>query len=264
MLELPLTLSRHAFSPRDAARAGDIWRACQDAAVFGSSHQGWPPSRFREEAVAFVVRAMTTVHHREARFGEGVHARTWISAFRRGLLVDRQIRLTGDDGPLAATTQEWAHVRIEGGRMRPCRAAPGLRDAFPVEGGEDICLPPYEEAPPGPVHRFTFSCWWTWMDPLDHANHPAYVDWCDEGISRVLAGAGLDPVDLVPVAEWVKWRAGVEAPAEVVVETRRIGRTAAGDVVCRHWIGTEAGEAARAITVRRLGEGAEALAVALG
>ena len=29
---------------------------------------------------------------------------------------------------------------------------------------------------------------------LKHANHPAYVDWCDEATSRVMVRAGLDPL----------------------------------------------------------------------
>ena len=262
MLHIPLMLSRHCFSPRDAARAGDIWRALQDAAVLGSSRCGWPPSRYRDEGTAFVVRSMTTVHHREARFGEEVHARTWISEFRRGLLIYRQIHLEGTDGPIASTTQEWAHVKLEGGRMRPARASEALVSSFAEEGGDPVELPSFEPAG-GREHVFAFRCWWTWMDPLDHANHPAYVDWCDEALSRVMADAGLDPIALAPVAEHVKWRAGVEAPSEVVVRTRLVGRTPDGDVVCDHLFEADGAEAATARTVRRLTAGTESLALAL-
>ena len=91
------------------------------------------------------------------------------------------------------------------------------------------------------------------MDPLAHANHPLYLDWCDEGTSRVMQAADIDPQVLVPVAEWVKWRQAVHAPERLEVRTRRIGETAAGAVVLRHDI-VKTGEdevlAAEAITVR--------------
>ena len=121
-IDLSLHLPRNAFNPRDAARAGDIWRCCQDVAVRGSSAVGWEPPRFRAVGSAFVVREMTTVHHSEASYGDDVAARTWISSFRRGLLCTRQIRLAVGERPLASTTQEWAHVSTKNGVMRAARA----------------------------------------------------------------------------------------------------------------------------------------------
>ena len=41
--EFPLTLPRNAFTAREAPRAGDIWRLCQDAATLASIRSGWPP-----------------------------------------------------------------------------------------------------------------------------------------------------------------------------------------------------------------------------
>ena len=69
-VRVDLHLARSAFTPRDVARAGDVWRVFQEAAVAGSSAVGWPPGRYRETGTAFVVRQMTVVHHRETRFGE--------------------------------------------------------------------------------------------------------------------------------------------------------------------------------------------------
>lgn len=266
LYESSLVLPRNAFSARDAARAGDVWRAFQDVATEASTAAGWPPDRYRAEGVAFVVRQMTAVHHREARYGERIAARTGISQFKRGLLVTRQLWLDGGDGPLARATQEWAHVRIEDGTMRPARAPDSLVTAFTaIPPVEDVALPAWEPVEGAREHVFSFRCWWTWMDPLAHANHPAYVDWADEALAVALAPAGVDPIALAPVAERVRWRAGVVAPAEVIVRTRVIGTTDEGFVVCEHRIeagGVEA--AAIAHTVRRLADGGdEALLYAL-
>ena len=260
-----LLLPRNAFSARDAARAGDVWRAFQDAATLSSTDFGWPPERYRAEQIAFVVRQQTTAHQGEARYGDTVRARTCLKEFRRGLLVTRELWLEGPGGPIARSTQEWAHVRITTEGMRPFRAPPELIDDFSVHPEiQSVDLPAFDAIEGARERVFGFRCWFTWMDPLDHANHPAYVDWCDEAISIAMAEAGLSPVVLQPVAERVKWRLGVQAPAEVTVRTRVAGVTAAGDVVCHHRIEVCSDVAALAWTVRRLaGGGCEALLHAL-
>jgi acyl-CoA thioesterase FadM len=265
IFEFPLHLPRNAFSARDAARGGDIWRAFQDVALLGSTACGWPPSRYRADGIAFVVRAMTARHFREAHYGEQVTARTCISEFRRGLLITRQIELMGDGSPIAQATQEWAHVRLMGDGMRPARASEALQEAFQIDDRLSAAtFPEFREANHARTHDFHFPCWHTWMDPLAHANHPAYVDWCDEAISVAMAKAGLDPLALQPVAERVKWRSGVEAPAEVQVRTRVMGLTAEGDVVCEHRIAAGEDPSAIALTVRRMVDGrSEALLHAL-
>jgi len=117
-----------------------------------------------------------------------------------------------------------------------------------------VDLPPFDPEEGSPL-TFALRPWHTWMDPLAHVNHPAYVDWCDEAISVAMADAGLDPISLQPVAEWVKWRSGVKAPDEVEVRTRVLGSTAGGDVVCEHRISTGRDPSAIALTARRLENG---------
>ena len=126
-------LPRHAFSVRDAARAGDIWRCFQEAAVEGSTRCGWPPSRYREEGSAFVVREMTVVHHREPSYGQPLDVMTWVANFRRGILTTREIRLSFEGQPVAAASQEWVHV-TEG--LKPVRASAECQAAFAPEDVE--------------------------------------------------------------------------------------------------------------------------------
>lgn len=270
ILEFPVQLPRHAFSPRNAARAGDVWRAFQEVATEGSTRCGWSPDRYHEAGVGFIVREMTAVHHRETAHGEALSARTWVRDFRRGLLTTRECRILGEDGPIASASQEWVHVRFDHGAeapLRPVRAQPELLAAFvPVDAEPSPTLPAWEPLADAPTHDLAFRAWFTWMDPLGHANHPAYVDWCDEATSVVLARAGIAPVALQPVAEQVRWKLGIVAPEEVSLSSRLVGRTAEGDAVIAHEMRNAAGAlCATATTVRRLhGGGTDALFAALG
>lgn len=255
--EIQVALPRNAFGPHDRARPGDLWRVFQNAAIVGSARRGWPPERYRTTGSGFVVRSMVARHFRPTRFGDPLIARTWVSSFRRGLVSDRQVRLVTHGELVSAATQRWVHVTLPD--LRPTRASKELESSFAIrrEPDGDVTLPAITDPESdGAEHRFTFRCWYTWMDPLAHANHPAYLDWADEGTSRLLAESGRDPHALVGVAEEVSWTAGVVAPEEVTVLTRRAGSTEDGAFVYRHRVLGEDGRVcAEATTVRRMEDG---------
>ena len=263
--ELALTLPRNAFSPREAARAGDLWRACQDVAVWESTRLGWPPGRYRDEGTSFIVRSMTAVHHRETSYGEPLRARTWVSRVRREMFSTREVRIDAAGERVCSATQEWVHVAAD---LSPSRAPLTLSEAFPVVAGGDgpVTLPEIaEKIADARVHVLRFRCWHLWMDPLAHVNHPLYVDFADESLSCAMARAGLSPAALVPIAETATFRAGVLADVEVRVETRLTGTTAAGELVLAHRIhGPDEQLCATATTVRRVaGESTARLVAAL-
>ena len=259
MYETEIGIPRHAAGPRQVARAGEIWRLFQELAIQASTDVGWSPARYLQEGTAFVVYGMTAVHHREVAYGERLRARTWVHDFKRETLTRRQIRLWDAAGPVAACTQQWVHVDAS---LRPARAPASLLAALPVERPDEpsVELPPLVVGADGPVHAFAFQPWHTWMDPLGHVNHPAYVDFCDEGTSRALTAVGVDPQRLVPVAEQVAFKIGALAGQQVEVRTRVIGRTAQGHAVLSHEIGGDA-PFARATTVRCLSDGADLAAL---
>jgi acyl-CoA thioesterase FadM len=269
MFEVSVALPRSAFSPREAARAGDVWRLFQDVAVGGSIRAGWPPARYREEGVSFIVRSMVVRHHREAIYGEPLTGSTWPSRFRRGMFFRRECRVSSPDGPVASATQEWVHVTSDpaSGELKLARASDSLVEAFAVEAHDGpVTLPEVEPLErERRTHRFELECWHTWMDPLDHVNHPVYVDWCDEALSRAMAAAGLDPVRLSPVAEKASFERGVTATERVRIETRLVGRSAGGAAVFEHRVSASGRRCARLTTVRRLaGEVGESALLALG
>jgi acyl-CoA thioesterase FadM len=251
--EFPLTLPRNAFTAREVPRAGDIWRLCQDAATLASIRSGWPPSRFRDENVAFIVYRMTMIHDAPTPYGAVLDAQTWVSRLRRRTLSTREVRVRLGGRRVAAATQEWVHVDFD--TLKPKQGSREAAAAFPETDIEpSIELPAFEDSP-GASDELRFDMWQSWSDPLSHANHPAYVDWCDEATSRHMQAAGIDPVLLRPIAERVAFKSAVLPGEEVVVQTRRIGVIGTEAVVLQHHLETARGPAAEATTVRGLAEG---------
>jgi acyl-CoA thioesterase FadM len=228
-LAFPVTLQRHSFGPRLVARAGDVWRAMQDAVVDQSTSVGWTPERYVQANTMFVVRTMTVKHEREVRIGEDLVGRTWPSRARRQMLFTRQVRMfarAGDQALVASATQEWAYLSRD---LEPIRAGKDIFDAFTIEEGfPDVELPSFVAEANQPLHVFDFTTWYGWMDPHGHANHAAYVDYCDEGIARVVAAEGRDPQQLVPVAETVHFRAAIGPGELITVETAKAGHAHGG------------------------------------
>ncbi|GDX79286.1 hypothetical protein LBMAG42_10970 [Deltaproteobacteria bacterium] len=211
-----LRIPRHACSPRDTSRAGDLWRLVQEAAVLASEGVGWPASRYREEGTAFVVREMCGLHLREARYGEVLPTDTCIAESRRGILLRRETWVAD----VMRTTVQWAHVGRDG---VPKRAGPSVTEAFVVTPADPVELPAFDEIPPEVLPPFHLTPWYTEMDPLGHTNHPRYVDWADEALSRHVAALGFDPLEIVPVAEVIRFRGSAKAGDAVVIHLTRIG-----------------------------------------
>ncbi len=225
--EFPVHFGRQAFGPRDTARAGDVWRAAQDAAVAASAARGWPPSRYRTECCAFVIRGIRGFHDGEVRFGDVVTARTWVSAFRREMFSSRRVDLFVEGRRVFSGVQEWVHVAMPG--MSIARASPELAASFGVADGAAWMEPEWPElSPREPSDAMEFQAWHVVMDPLDHMNHPAYVDVADEVVARVLASEGEAPSAWAPVAEDVVWRSAIRGGDLVtgaVLASQRDGTT---------------------------------------
>lgn len=251
--EFALSLPRNAFTAREEPRAGDLWRLCQDVATLASIRAGWPPSRFRKEKVAFIVYKMTLVHGAQSRYGAVLDTKTWVSRLRRRTLCTREVRVQSEGRPIASATQEWVHVDFDS--LKPKQGSVETASSFPeIDLEPSVALPEFEPME-GPDNHMSFEMWQTWSDPLAHANHPAYVDWCDEATSRRMVASGLDPVRLRPVAEQVVFRNAVLPGEQVTVRTRRLGVIGSDAVVLRHHVSTERGTAAEATCVRALAEG---------
>ena len=238
---IEVRLQRNSFGPRLVARAADVWRAMQDVVVDQSTAAGWPPERYAATNSRFGVRTMTVLHARELTIGEPLTGRTWVSRARRSVLFTREVRLFTGNALMTQATQEWAYLSRD---LQPTKPGPELYAAFPIIASfAQVELPePTSVVTGAPKHTFQFRTWHTWMDPFAHINHPAYADFCDESVCRVLARNGLEPQNAVPEGEQIHFRAAIAAETEVTVETiltGTIGRIAVfthrvltGDRVC--------------------------------
>jgi acyl-CoA thioesterase FadM len=228
VITMSIDLPRYAASPRNVARAGDLWRVAQEAAVRASTEVGWSPERYVQEGTGFVVYEVAARHSREVKNGETLTAHTWIRDVRRRMLSRREVRLDDAQGKrVFAATQHWVHVAAN---LRPLRASDAMVAAFPPVEVDDpeVILDPLAPSPPLGEHTFDFEVWHTWIDPNRHVNHPTYVDFCDEAIGRIALEAGADPQGLIPLAERVVWKSGAVGADRIAIRSHWY---AAGDAV---------------------------------
>ncbi len=255
--------TRVAFSAREVARPGEIWRLFQEVALAGSAAGGWTPQRYLAERCAFVMRSMRVVHERELAYGEGVSASTCIARIRRDTFFTRDSAVQDARGVVARTRQEWAVVSYDLAAMRAPRE---LLEAFPPESSPEVSMPEIEPRAEVALAPLEIDALFCFTDPLDHVNHTVHVDWCDGAIARALARGGIAARELVPVAEEATFRAGIVVGDRVRVESSLVGATAAGALAFTHRVFAGEVLAASLTTVRTLvGEdGAERMARALG
>lgn len=201
------------------------------------------------------------LHEAETPYGEILNASTWVSRLRRRTLSTREVRVRAGGTLVAAATQEWVHVDAE--TFKPKQGTEETAAAFPaIDVEPSVKLPKFDEQA-GRQSVFEFQMWHTWADPLAHANHPAYIDWCDEATTRRMVEAGIEPTSLRPVAEQVTFRDSVLPGEQVTVRTERVGVLGPDAVVLKHRVETARGPAADATSIRTLAdEGGDALVAA--
>lgn len=249
-MEIPLAPPpRIAFSAREVARPGEVWRLFQEMALEASTRCGWDAPRWREEQCALVMRSMRVVHDRELVHGRPFVATTTVPRIRRETFFSRDLRIADAEGPVSRARQEWAVVSYGLERIRAPRC---LVEAFPIEPGEEIAMPAWTAHRGPDLPELEVEALFASTDPLDHVNHTVYLDWCDGAITRELMRNGIPARDLVPVAEEATFRAGIVAGDRVRVESRVAGVGADAAVVFEHRIHARGVLAATLTTVRAL------------
>jgi acyl-CoA thioesterase FadM len=270
----PLILPRDRVSPRLVGRAAEAWRLGQELAIAHTTASGWPASRFRAEGTGFVISTVSALHLRELAADAELHGQTWLRDLRRGTLLRRELRICDAQGPLCRLTQGWVHVaRGVDGAFHPARAsAEALSQWLPAEEGElrralggeapgPVELPDFEAIEEGPSWRWKVEVGWGMMDPNDHANHPLFLDWCEEALARRLAERGAAPAEVVPVAEQLRWKGEARAGELLLLKSRLIGRGPQGAAVLHQELVDAQGELRLAATLFRRLHGADLAAL---
>ena len=106
----------------------------QSAAVAHSAAQGWPPERYLQLGLGWVVRSHTIEYLQPALVGEEIIVRTWVATMRRATSLRRyQIRRRSDDALLATAETLWAFVNYATGH--PVRIPQEMAGSFEVVEG---------------------------------------------------------------------------------------------------------------------------------
>lgn len=101
----------------------------QSAALEHSAVQGWPPEKYQQFGLGWVVRSHEITYERPAFLGDEVVVRTWVAGFRRASSVRRYDILRSNDGKrLAAAATNWAFVNYANGL--PARVPAEIIGAF--------------------------------------------------------------------------------------------------------------------------------------
>ena len=110
----------------------------QDAAFAHSTAQGWPPERYIESGVGWVVRSHQVEYLQPAWEGERVIVQTWVADFQK-ISSRRRYRIFRNDEEgetvLATAETNWVYIGLE--RRIPRRIPPELSGAFVVVDPEE-------------------------------------------------------------------------------------------------------------------------------
>jgi acyl-CoA thioester hydrolase len=106
----------------------------QAAALAHSAAQGWPPERYEELALGWVVRTHQIKYLQPAYLGDAIVVRTWVASMKRASsLRNYKILRAADGALLASASTEWAFVDLASGTLK--RILPELIASFELSDG---------------------------------------------------------------------------------------------------------------------------------
>ncbi len=166
-------------------------RYMQEAALDASAAVGYDEARYNALGHIWVIHETNIEYLRPLRFGDSVEVTTWVGDFRR-VRSRRMYELRSvASGELVATaTTDW--VYIERATLRPARVPPEMIAAFLPEGAPEgtSARDPFPPAPPPPPGIVTVQreVEWRDIDPEQHVNNAAYLNYMEEaGFKAALA-----------------------------------------------------------------------------
>jgi acyl-CoA thioesterase FadM len=164
--------------PDGLARASTLLRYAQDVAWRHSEHLGFDRGWYQARGLGWVVRGLELELREPIPMGHTLRVSTAVVGHRR-IWARRlgECRLA-DDRLAATVTTDWV---LLDSRSRVVRipADFGVAFANPEVRSEIIRVP----APDGaPSHSMSLRVRTSELDPLDHVNNAAYVDWLDEAL----------------------------------------------------------------------------------
>lgn len=163
-------------------------RYMQETALDASAAVGYDEARYEQLGHIWLIRETQIEYLHPLRFGDSVEVKTWVGDFRR--VRSRryyELRNAASEELVAQGSTDW--VYIDRATLRPARVPPEMVAAFAPDGLPDPApRDPFPAAPLPPPGAFTLRrpVEWRDIDPEQHVNNAAYLNYMEEcGIQAV-------------------------------------------------------------------------------
>jgi acyl-CoA thioester hydrolase len=184
---VPFRVRFDETAPDGLVRTTALLRYAQDCAWVHSEALGFGRDWYADRGLGWLVRAIEMEVTGGAATGDVLDVSTAVIGFRRVMARRRTTIRDTDGGAVARIDTDWVMVDVT--RGVPTRIPSDFPDLFgaPPGGFEPnrVDLPPTEDA----AVRVSFRVRRHELDPMDHANNAAYLDWLEEAVARLPDGA---------------------------------------------------------------------------
>ncbi len=160
----------------------------QEAAFANSVELGYPPERYKEMGVSWVLRENDLEILERPRSGDTLSITTWLADIQR-VRTDRQYEARRADGTLLARCNtQWVMVSLD--TLRPTRIPEAMLSVF--QPAQDFVLDAYQwpEVTVVPFRSEHRVCYFE-EDEVGHVNNANYLRWVEESARRAAQAAGL-------------------------------------------------------------------------
>jgi acyl-ACP thioesterase len=202
--------------PDGLVRTSALLRYAQDIAWTHSERLGFDRAWYERRTLAWLVRAAELVLHVPIPLGAELELATWVAGYRK-VWARRRCEVRFGDRPAAAVDTDWVLVD---GRGAPVRIPPEFGAAFPsarlaVQLGRVNLV-----AAPPDADRRALRVRPHELDPNDHANNAAYVDWLEESVLAARGrAAGDTPLTALPRRYRLEYATAAGPAADLSAET---------------------------------------------
>ena len=164
-------------------------RYLQELAFAHSAALGYPLTRYETERLFWLVRRIHLTVHAPARYGQDLLATTQVVGMRRVLARRHNTVRRERDGTLLATADvDWI---LTADCVAPTRIPDEMAARFPSQGEAIVSSPLQERQPPTSIATISLRIRTSDVDAMGHANHPVYLDFLEDAVTRTGGGAAL-------------------------------------------------------------------------
>lgn len=168
-------------------------RYMQEAAFDASAALGYDIQRYQEMGCHWLIRETDIEYLQPVRYGENLEVTTWVMDFHR--VRSRrayELRRANSGEVVARAVTDWVFLDSRTGR--PTSIPPEMATAF-LPDGPAPGLPArqaFPKLPPAPAGAYSILRRVTWqdIDPAEHVNNAAYLNFVDDCGFQVIAAHG--------------------------------------------------------------------------